>query len=147
MDNTVHGSLQARILECVAFPFSRGSSQPRDLTQASHISGRFLSWRLSTASGCLTKLQYRIDKLIFATFSSLLYGGNTSSVQFSSVVQSCLTLCDPMNRSTPGLPVHYQLPVHPNPCSLSQGCHPTTHPLPSPSPPALNLSQHWGLFK
>ena len=34
----------------------------------------------------------------------------TPSVQFSSVVQSCLTLCDPMNRSTPGLPVHHQLP-------------------------------------
>ena len=45
MDYTVHGILQARILEWVAFPFSRGSSQPRDLTQVSHISGRFFtSW-------------------------------------------------------------------------------------------------------
>ena len=41
------------------------------------------------------------------------------SVQFSSVSQSCLTLCDPMNHSTPGLPVHHQL-VHPNPCPLSR---------------------------
>ena len=45
MDNTVHGILQARILEWVAFPFSRGSSQPRGWTQVSHIAGRFFtSW-------------------------------------------------------------------------------------------------------
>ena len=45
MDYTVHGILQARILEWVAFPFSRGSSQPRDWTQVSHIAGRFFtSW-------------------------------------------------------------------------------------------------------
>ena len=41
--NLVHGNLQARILEWVAFPFSRGSSQPRDQTQVSHIAGRFLT--------------------------------------------------------------------------------------------------------
>ena len=40
---TVHGILQARILEWVAFPFSRGSSQPRDRTQVSHIAGRFFT--------------------------------------------------------------------------------------------------------
>ena len=43
MDYTVHGILQARILEWVAFPFSRGSSQPRDQTQVSHISGGFFT--------------------------------------------------------------------------------------------------------
>jgi len=43
MDYTVHGILQARILECIAFPFSRGSSQPRDWTQVSHITGRFFT--------------------------------------------------------------------------------------------------------
>ena len=48
------------------------------------------------------------------------------SIQFSSVTQSCPTLCDPMNHSTPGLPVHHQLPrVHPNPCPLSRWWHPT----------------------
>ena len=68
--------------------------------------------------------------------------------QFSSVAQSFLTLCDPMNRSTPGLPVHHQLPefmkthVH----RVSDAIQPS-HPLSSPSPPALNLSQHQGLFK
>ena len=50
-----------------------------------------------------------------------------SSVQFSSVAQSCLTLCDPMNCSMPGLPVHHQLPEsHPNPCASNHLilCHP-----------------------
>ena len=67
----------------------------------------------------------------------------TYSVQFSSVAQSCPILCDPMNRSTPGLPVHHQLPeftqthVH----WVSDAIQ-TSHPLLSPSPPAPNPSQH-----
>ena len=71
-----------------------------------------------------------------------------SSVQFSSATQSCLTLCDPMDHSTPGRPVHHQLPeftqthVH----QVDDGIQPS-HPLSSPSPPALNLSQHQGLFQ
>ena len=70
------------------------------------------------------------------------------SVQFSSVAQSCLTLCDPMNHSTPGLPVHQQLPestqthIH----SVGDAIQPS-HPLSSPSPPAPNPSQHQGLFQ
>ena len=75
------------------------------------------------------------------------------SVQFSSVTQSCLTICDPMNRSTPwiaahGLPVHHQLPeftqthVH----RVGDAILPS-HPLSFPFPPALNLSQHQGLFQ
>ena len=69
-------------------------------------------------------------------------------VQFSSVSQSCLTLCDPMNRSTPGLPVHHQLleftktHVH----RVSDAIQPS-HPLSSPSPPAPNPSQHQSLFQ
>ena len=68
--------------------------------------------------------------------------------QFSSVAQSCLTHCDPMRCSTPGLPVQHQLPeptqthVH----WLSDAIQPS-HPLPSPSPPAFNLSQNQGLFQ
>ena len=71
-----------------------------------------------------------------------------SSVQFSSVAQSCLTLCDPMNRSTPGLPVHHQLPeftqthIH----RVSDAIQPS-HPLSSPSPLAPNPSQHQNLFQ
>ena len=74
--------------------------------------------------------------------------GWVSVFQFSSVARSCLTLCDPMNRSTPGLPVHHQLPeftqthVH----WVDDAIQPS-HCLLSPSPPALNLSQHQGLFQ
>ena len=68
--------------------------------------------------------------------------------QFSSVAQSCPTLCDPMNCSTPGLPVHHQLleftqtHVH----RVGDAIQPS-HPLSSPSSPAPNPSQHQGLFK
>ena len=73
---------------------------------------------------------------------------HTQISQFSSTAQSCPTLCDPMNRSAPGLPVHHQLPestqthVH----RVGDAIQPS-HPLSSPSPPALNLSQHQSLFK
>ena len=69
-------------------------------------------------------------------------------IQFSSVAQLCPTLCDPMNRSMPGLPVHHQLPesTQPHVHWVSDAIRPS-HPLLSPSPPALNLSQHQGLFK
>ena len=68
--------------------------------------------------------------------------------KFSSVAQSCPTLCNPMDCSMPGLPVHHQLPeftqthVHWVGDAIQ-----SSHPLSSPSPPALNLSQHQGLFK
>ena len=70
--------------------------------------------------------------------------------QFSSIqsTQSCLTLCDPVECSTPGLAVHHQLPelaqthIHWVGDAIQQ-----THPLLSPSPPAFNLSQHQGLFQ
>ena len=70
------------------------------------------------------------------------------SVQFSSVTQSCPTSCDPMDCSTPGFPVHHQLPeltqthVH----WVSDAIQPS-YPLSSPSPPTFNHSQHQGLFK
>ena len=71
-----------------------------------------------------------------------------SSVQFSSVAQSCLTLCYPMNCSTPGLPVHHQLPefTQTHVSRVSDTIQPS-HPLLSPSPPAPNPSQHQGLFQ
>ena len=70
------------------------------------------------------------------------------SVQFSSVTQSCLTLCDPMNHSTPGLPVHHQLPefTQTHVPWVSDAIQPSD-PLSSPSPPVPNPSQHQGLFK
>ena len=63
--------------------------------------------------------------------------------QFSSVTQSCPTLCDPMNHSTPGLSVYHQLPES---TWVGDAIQPS-HPLSSPSPPALNLSQYQDLFK
>ena len=68
----------------------------------------------------------------------------TCSVQLLSRVQ----LCNPMDRSTPGLPVHHQLPefTQTHVRWFSDAIQPP-HPLLSPSPPALNLSQHQGLFK
>ena len=100
---------------------SRGSSQPRDQTLISCvfcIAGRFF------AAEPLGKFQ------------------------FSSVTQLCPTLCDPMNRSTPSLPVHHQLPeftqthVH----RVSDAIQPS-HSLSSPSPHAPNPSQHQGIFQ
>ena len=70
------------------------------------------------------------------------------SIQFSSVTQSCLTLCDPTDYSMPGFTVHHQLPelaqthVH----QVGEAIQPS-HPLCSPSPPAFHLSQHQNLFQ
>ena len=80
-------------------------------------------------------------------YSGLVYL-DTLTQSVSSAAQSCLTLFNPMNHSTPGVPVYHQLPeltqthVH----WVSDAIQPS-HPLLSPSPPALNLSQHQGLFK
>ena len=90
----------------------------------------------------------------FCLFFSLRYPKSLkqclaySSVQFSSVTQSCLTLCDSMNRSTPGLPVHHQLPefTHTHAHRVGDAIQPS-HPLSSPSPPAPNPSQHQSLFQ
>ena len=74
--------------------------------------------------------------------------GSSYSIQFTLVTQSCPTLCDPMNCSTPGLPVHHQLPeftqtlVH----RVGDAIQPS-HPLSSPFPPATNPSQHQSLFQ
>ena len=120
------------------------------------------------ASGPITS--WEIDGEILETVSGFILGGSkitadgdcsqeikrclllgrkviTNAVQISSVAHSCLTLCDPMNCSTPGLPVHHQLPaftqthVH----RVGDAIQPS-HPLSSPSPPAPNPSQHQSLF-
>ena len=107
-------------------------------------------------------ISWQIDGEIMETGSAFILGGSKSlqnhcnheikrqlllgiklmtNLQFSSVAQSCLTLCDPMNHSTPGLPVHHQLPEF-----TQTRVHPS-HPLSSPSPPAPNPSQHQSLFQ
>ena len=95
------------------------------------------------------KASIRRHLAFFMTQLSHLYvtTGKTIS-QFSLVIQSCPTLCNPMDCSTPGFPVHHQLleltqtHVHP----VGDAIQPS-HPLSSPSPPAFNLSQHQGLFQ
>ena len=88
--------------------------------------------------------------LILHEVLTILKGENIqlNIYQFSSVTRSCPTLCDPMNRSTPGLPVHHQLSeftqthVHRGGDAIQP-----SPPLSSPSPPTFNLSQFQGLFK
>ena len=81
------------------------------------------------------------------SLTKVLQNISKSNNQFSSVAQSCTTLCSPMDCSMPGFPIHHQLPelaqthVHP----VGDAIQPS-HPLSSPSP-AFNLSQHQGLFQ
>ena len=99
-----------------------------------------------------------LRSLLSISFSTVSFSRAQPGLQFSSVAQLCTTLGDPMNCSTPGLPVHHQLPVHhPVHHQLPEftqthvhrvsDATQSSHPLSSPSPPALNLSQHQGLFK
>ena len=85
------------------------------------------------------KIMQRRDEVSWFQFSSR---------QFISVAQSCPTLCDPMDCSTSGFPVHYQLPelAQTNVHRVGDAIQPF-HSLSSPSPPAFDLSQHQGLFQ
>ena len=90
-------------------------------------------------------LQIR-KEYIRAVYCHLIYLIYMQS-QISSVAQSCKILCDPMNCSMPGLPVHHhQLPEFTQPHGVGDVIQ-QSHPLSSPSPPALNPSQHQGLFQ
>ena len=91
----------------------------------------------------------RLFGILYLNHRNLLFFSLSEClVQFSPVAQSCLTLCDPMDCSMPGLPIHNQLPeftqthVH----GVGDAIQPS-HPLSFPFPPALNLSQHQGLFQ
>ena len=119
------------------------ASQPEDLKSMPQralfewISGFFHTERKKVVSSFCRQFQKEFDNILFLQLSV-----------FSSVAQSCLTLCDPVNCHTPGLPVHHQLlefiqtHVH----WVGDAIQPF-HPLSSPSPPSLNLSQHQDLFK
>ena len=201
--SSVHGILPARILEWVAMPSSRGSSQPRDPTRiscSSCIAGGFFTaeppgksyfgystFQILLVRGvfrCLSERMlsiiwyilpipaplicclwsqiwslflwvlsldstYKRYHVVFA-FPCLKFHlpwcpqGPSSSVQSLSHVR----LCDPMNRSTPGLPAHHQLlePTQIHVHWVSVAIQPS-HSLLSPSPPAFNLTQHQGLFQ
>ena len=107
-----------------------------------HMQGMMFCSVVSSWKGYMGWL---LDRLFWACS---FYGFQLYSVQFSSVAQSCPTLCDPMNHSTPGLPVHHHLPeftqthVH-RVCDAIQPSHPRS----SPFPPAPNPSQHQSLFQ
>ena len=109
------------------------------------MAGRILVLQQGTE---LCSLQWKYRILTTGHQGSLSNRIFISSVQFSSVAQSCPILCNPMNCSMPGLPVHHQLPeftqthVH----RVGDAIQPS-HPLSSPSPPAPNPSQHQGLFQ
>ena len=98
--------------------------------------------------GKLFSSKKKLSPSVFMTNSHIHMPFDSLGIQFSSVAQSCLTLCNPMECSTPSFPVHQQLPelaqthVHPGSDAIQP-----SHPLLSPSPPAFNLSQHQGLFK
>ena len=121
--------------------FLQGSSWPSDQTWVSWIVGRFFTnWATREAPVLLggSKEIIHVKQLVLC----LIY------TQFSSVAQSCPTLCNLMNRSTPGLPVDHQL-LEFTQTHVHQVSHATqpSHPLSSSSPTAFNLSQHQGLFK
>ena len=103
--------------------------------------------RLSECSAIFNKKHIKYYKKTYSNFLNWFIP-HKNCLQFSSVAQSCPTLCDPMNRSMPGLPVHHQLPeftqthVH----QVGDVIQPS-HPLSSPSPPAPNPSQHQGFFQ
>ena len=108
---------------------------------------------IQSAIGITTRSPWQILWLPTHTIVSLLsllhpplHMSNT--LQFSSVIQSCLTLCDPMNRSMPGLPVHPHLPeiTQTHFIRVGEAIQPS-HPLSSPFPPAPNPSQHQSLFQ
>ena len=104
-------------------------------------------WKLMGSPVCMVWLVNFWALLRFMDGDSTVYPV-VGTLQFSSVAQSCPILCDPMNCSTPGLPVHHHLPeftqthVH----RVSDAIQPS-HPLSSPSPPAPNHSQHQSLFQ
>ena len=102
-----------------------------------------LSMLMLSKRQCLFSSPVLVNQILLCLKQSCLKLYPRFLPQFSSVVQSCPTLCNPVNRSTPGLPVHHQLleftqtHVH----RVSDAIQPS-HPLSTPSPPARNPSQH-----
>ena len=113
----------------------------------------FLGSKITVDSDCRHKIKrcLLLGRKAMTNIDSILKSRDVTfptKVQFSSVAQLYSTLCDPMDGSTPGLPVHHQLPESTQTRAhwISDAIQPS-HPLSSPSPPALNLSQNQGLFQ
>ena len=103
---------------------------------------------LNTAA-CTRRSQTPNLSCVYLSFVWSFFSNLLLVFLINSVAQSCPTLCDPMNRSTPGLPVHHQLPVstQTHVHQVDDAIQPSHHSLLFPSPPALNLSQHRGLYQ
>ena len=125
-----------QIIKCISYEKEYYFTQPQNTHLYQEFNTDTFSW-----------IYFSLSPLLFSSLLSLVIS-KASSDQIRSVAQSCPTLCDPMNCSTPGLPVHHQLPeftqthVH----RVSDAIQPS-HPLSSPSPPAPNPSQHQSLFQ
>ena len=97
---TVHGILQARMLERVAFPFSRGSSQPRDRTQVSHIAGRFFSTQVNKTIQWQVFLR-KLFKLIFSFCVIIIERMELNFILINYLYTICVyTCCDAQSSST-----------------------------------------------
>ena len=127
---------KAHIVKAIVFPVVMSGCESLALKKAEH-------WRIDAFEQWCWRIPLRVPWAARRSNQSFL-----KEVRFSSVTQLCLTLCNPMNHSMSGLPVHHQLPestqthVH----RFSDAIQPS-HPLSSPSSPSLNLCQHQGLFK
>ena len=146
-----HHSSKASILWCSAF-FLVQLSHPYmttgktiALTRGNFV-GKVTSLLLNMLSRLVIAFLPRSKRLLISWLHKIPYA--ISSVQFSLVAQLCLTLCDPMDFSMPGFPIHHQLPehAHTHVHQVSNAIQPS-HPLLSPSPPAFNLSQNQGFFQ
>ena len=103
---------------------------------------------LRVAERCVLKFPTEIVYLSHSSSSSVNFCFTYwEAIQFSSVAQSCLTLWDPMNRSTPGLPVHHHLPEFTDSRPSSQWCHPAISSSVIPFSLGPNPSQHQSLFQ
>ena len=143
--SSIPGILQARTLEWVTISFSNAWKWEGKVKSLSRVWLLAITWTAAyqaPPSMGVSRQEYWSGSPVPSPKICL------SSVQFSSVSQSCPTLCDPMNRSTPGLPGHHQLlefiqtHIH----RLSDAIQPS-HPLSSPSLPAPNPSQRQSLFQ
>ena len=157
--SSVHGILQARILEWVTISYSRGSLGPRDWIHVSCVfcTGHWAMWLFTTEPpGKPLELTRATSKPVSFNFTLIVLSldpltpisksqCHISLVQFSHPVVP--TLCNPINCSKPGLHVHHQLlKLAQTHVSWVGDAIQPSRPLLSPSPPTFNLSQHQGLF-
>ena len=156
--SSVHGALQQEYWSGLPCP------PPRDLPntgiepaslKSPALAGRLyttsITWEAHNSTSVYLNKKIYLNQIltdIEGDIDNLLQYSRGLSVQFSSVTQSCPNLCNPMNRSTPGLPVYHQLPesTQTHAHRVRDAIQPS-HPLSFPSPPAPNPSQHQSLFQ